>query len=242
MSHENIMRLWNAAVTLGGLRPRFKIIAKTSDYTVTPNEFGSVFTTRGAAAAVTFTLPAAGSTNKGDWVLFTNVADYNMVVSGADEGLVVFNNLTADNIGFGTPSELIGGTLLAISDGTSWIVLPLASETQTLVIDSSPTSTATSTATATATTTATATATATTTSTATSTATSTGTATQSATMTMSTTGTDTASETATVSATRTSTASPTATATSTSTATATATTTSTSTSTATSTATATATP
>ena len=139
MSHENIMRLWNDCVAYGVLRPKLKVIVKTADYTVTPDDYGSVFTTRGGSAGVTFTLPAAGDTNTGEWALFVNVADYNMIVSGADEGLVVFNNLTADNIGFGTTSEKIGGTLLAISDGTSWIVLPLATETQTLVIDSSPT-------------------------------------------------------------------------------------------------------
>jgi hypothetical protein len=151
MSYENIMRLWNDCCTLGGsVRPKLNTIVKTSSYTVTPLDYGSVFTSRGATCAVTFTLPAAGSSNSGDWALFVNVADQNMFVAGPDEGLVVFNDLTADNIGFATTSEKIGGMLLAISDGTSWIVLPIATETQTVNIgtaaSSSPSHTASRTA------------------------------------------------------------------------------------------------
>ena len=146
MSHENIMRLWNDAVSGGMVRPKLRIINKTASYTVTLSDFGSVFMTRGATSAVWFTLPAASAVNKGNWCLFVNVADVSMWVEGADEGLVVFNNLTADNIGFGTASEKIGGALLAISDGTSWLVMPIAEEAQTVTIDTSSTSTATATA------------------------------------------------------------------------------------------------
>lgn len=132
MSHENILRLWNDAVTGGRVRPLVRIINKTANYTVTPDNFGSVFTTRGATSQVTFTLPAASAENKGHWNLFINVADQAMFVAGADGGLVIFNNLTADNIGFSTSGELIGGMFVAISDGTSWIVLPIGTETQTV--------------------------------------------------------------------------------------------------------------
>ena len=94
MSSENTMRMWNDCVDGGRTRPKLNIIVKTASYTVTPNDFGSVITTRGAGGAVTFTLPAAGSTNNGEWVLFVNVADQNMIIAGADEGLVTFNDLT----------------------------------------------------------------------------------------------------------------------------------------------------
>ena len=136
MSDENIMRLWNDCSEGGRVRPKLNIIVKTASYTVTSNDFGSVFTTRGALAAVTFTLPAASSTNNGEWVLFVNVANQNMLVAGADEGLVVFNDLTADSIAFQTGSEKIGGAFLAISDGTSWAVVPIATETQTVTVAS----------------------------------------------------------------------------------------------------------
>ena len=95
-----------------------------------------MFTTRGATGAVTFTLPSAGSTNEGDWVLFVNVADQNMIVAGADEEIVCFNDLTADSIAYQTSSEKIGGAFLAISDSSSWAVLPLSQETQTVTVAS----------------------------------------------------------------------------------------------------------
>src|SRR5574343_1096267 len=111
MSHENIMRLWNEASVGGMVRPKLRIINKTSNYTVTPNDSGPVFTTRSASAQVTFTLPAASAVNKGNWNLFVNTADVGMFVAGASGGLVIFNDLTADNIGYSTSGELIGGTL-----------------------------------------------------------------------------------------------------------------------------------
>ena len=136
MSHEDTMRLWNGCVTLGRIRPKFKIVVKTSSYTITADDFGTVFTTRGATGAVTFTLPSAATTNNGEWVLFANVADQNMIVAGADEEIVTFNDLTADSIAYQTASEKIGGAFLAVSDGTSWIVLPIAQEAQTVTVAS----------------------------------------------------------------------------------------------------------
>jgi hypothetical protein len=131
------MRLWSDGSVKGLERPRLNITIKTASYTITPDDFGKVFTTRGATAAVTFTLPAAVTVNKGNWVLFVNIADQNMIVAGSDENLVVFNDATADTIAFQTSSEKIGGGFLAVSDGTSWCVMPLASETQTVTVGSS---------------------------------------------------------------------------------------------------------
>jgi len=128
------MRMFNDAMTGGNVRPKLKITAHTASYTVTPADFGSVLTTRGAGGAVTFTLPAAVAANKGEWVLFVNVANQNMIVAGADEGLVVKNDLTADSIAYQTSSEKIGGAFLAVSDGTSWAVMPLAEESQTVTV------------------------------------------------------------------------------------------------------------
>ncbi|MHC4705103.1 MAG: hypothetical protein ACYTFQ_31525 [Planctomycetota bacterium] len=134
MSFENIMRLFNDCSRLGVERPKFGILTKTASYTMTRADFGKVVVTRGATGAVTFTLPAAASTNKGWWALFFNAADQNMIVAGPDEGLTVFNDLTADSISFTTSSEKIGGTILAVSDGTKWDCVPLATETQTITV------------------------------------------------------------------------------------------------------------
>lgn len=95
-----------------------------------------VYSTRGATGAVTFTLPAVAD-NAGKWCLFINAADQNMIVAGPDEGVLTFNDLTADSIAFQTTSEKIGGMFLAICDGTSWCVAPIATETQTVTVASS---------------------------------------------------------------------------------------------------------
>lgn len=134
MSFENIMRLWNDCSKWGVERPKLGIVVKTSSYTMKPADFGKVFTTRGATGAVTFTLPAASAVNKGSMCLFWSVADQNMIVAGPDEGLTVFNDLTADSISFTTSSEKIGGAILALSDGSTWLCAPLATETQTVTI------------------------------------------------------------------------------------------------------------
>lgn len=115
---------------------RCKVVAKTADYTVTASDMGKIFTTRGATGAVTFTLPAASTQLQGAVVEFYNVADQNMTVAGADEELVAFNDLTADSIAYSTSSEKIGGGFRAVCDGTSWIVVPLATETQTVTVAS----------------------------------------------------------------------------------------------------------
>jgi hypothetical protein len=60
-----------------------------------------------------------------------------MTVAGQDEEIVSINDLTADSVSFQTSSEKIGGGFRAVCDGTSWIVVPLATETQTVTVASS---------------------------------------------------------------------------------------------------------
>jgi hypothetical protein len=91
-------------------------------------------TTRGAGGEIVFTLPAAAQSRQGAMVWFFNVADQNMKISGVDGELVVKNDLTANDVSFETSSEKIGGGFLAVCDGTSWIVVPLAEETQTMTV------------------------------------------------------------------------------------------------------------
>ena len=148
MSDENIMRMWNDCSVGGNVRPRLKTTVKTASYTITAADFGTVFTTRGGSG-VTFTLPAVQTIYDGEVIIFLNVADYDMTVDGTDGELVVFNNLTGNSLGFMTTSEKIGGAMLAICDGTSWIVLPLGTETQTISVDTSPSATVSSTPSAT---------------------------------------------------------------------------------------------
>jgi hypothetical protein len=57
-----------------------------------------------------------------------------MIVAGTAGELVYFNDLTANSVAFSTTSEKVGGTFLAISDGTSWIIVPIVMESQTVTV------------------------------------------------------------------------------------------------------------
>lgn len=126
----------NELKPVGDLHNMNIVTAKTTAYTITTADFGKIFTTRGNAGSLTFTLPAA-SGNSGAVVEMYNVAGQTMIVAAADEEMVTFNDLTADSIEYSTASELIGGGFRCICDGTSWIVVALISaEAQTITVNS----------------------------------------------------------------------------------------------------------
>ena len=113
---------------------KFKVTAKTASYTVTLNDSGTLFTTRGATANVVFTLPAVASAT-GCMYRFFNAVDFNMTITSA-EGTTIMckNNAGASSIAFSTTSEKIGASCKVISDGTSWLALITSDETTTLTI------------------------------------------------------------------------------------------------------------
>jgi len=95
------------------------VTAKTSDYTVTAAESGTIFTTEGAGGAVVFTTPAVGD---GLHYWFVNAEDQTMTVTaGAADTMVTFNDVAADSVGFATTSEKVGGAIFIVSDGTKWM-------------------------------------------------------------------------------------------------------------------------
>lgn len=94
--------------------------ACTADTTVTYAENNTFFTTRGAAGAVAFTLPALPL--KGLRYGFYNAADQTMSVvsAGSADNITLGNDLTADSMVYSTASELIGNFAEIIGDGTGW--------------------------------------------------------------------------------------------------------------------------
>lgn len=101
----------------------YQTIPKATSYTVVAGtDSGTHFTTRGAAGAVTFTLPAVA---KGNRFRFTNEVDQNMTVTGPASTLVTFNNAAATSVAVSTASQKIGATfdIVANDNGTKWIVL-----------------------------------------------------------------------------------------------------------------------
>lgn len=112
-----------------------QVVAKAADYTVLPADNNRIFTTRGAAGAVNFTLPTLA---RGLRFRFFNEAGQNMTVTAAAaDTMVVFNDLAADSIAFATASELIGGAIevVANDNASKWLVfVNLGAETQTPTI------------------------------------------------------------------------------------------------------------
>ena len=108
----------NPQASLGELRT---VTAKTSDYTVTAVESGTIFTTEGAGGAVNFTLPSQGA---GLHFWFMNAENQNMTItSDTADTLVTFNDVAADSIAFSTSNEKVGGAAFVFSDGTKWMAM-----------------------------------------------------------------------------------------------------------------------
>lgn len=119
--------LGGAVSSTGGFdAPRLESIsAKTAAYTVLLSDWGKTFTTRGATAAVTFTLPAVTNATAGIWFRFYNVSAYGMVIasSGSSDNIVGRNDATADSLTCTTTSLMIGACIRVIWDGTGWLSL-----------------------------------------------------------------------------------------------------------------------
>ena len=109
------MALWRNALE--------KITAKVAAYTLTPNDFGTTFTNRGATASVTFTLPAVADLPTGWWVRFYGVVNAGMVIAsnGSADNISSLNDDAADSITMTTNSLAIGASVHLVWDGTRWL-------------------------------------------------------------------------------------------------------------------------
>lgn len=108
----------------GYLQPVQRIVAKTADYTVLVTDAcGTLFTTRGAAGAVNFTLPLTGNgLPAGWWVEFLNLVDQNMTITGGvADTLIADGDLTSDSVAASTASHKIGARVKVTWDGTAFI-------------------------------------------------------------------------------------------------------------------------
>ena len=124
--------LMNNVVGAMGKHRRGPIVAKTANYAVTQDDSGTIFTTRGAGSAVTFTLPAKAA---GLHYLFVNAVNQNMqVTADVVNTMVAFNNTTTcDGVIFSTSGAKTGAAVMVICDGTDWIAIPQCNNTMTLV-------------------------------------------------------------------------------------------------------------
>ncbi len=120
------MALWRNALA--------KILAKVASYQVKGEDFGTTFTTRGATAAVTFTLPPVADVQAGWWCEFFNVSATGFVIasSGSADNIVALNDAGADSITVSTTSLIIGAYVRVIFDGTGWLAIRGAGNTYTV--------------------------------------------------------------------------------------------------------------
>ena len=120
MSAQNVQRL----NTAGGAD--LTIIEAPASRTVTDAELNSMFTNRGSVGAVVLTLPSAVG-RKGRWVRVMGIVDETFGFTSAVSGqLISKNDASADSANMATAGDQIGSMIEAISDGTSWIVYPIA--------------------------------------------------------------------------------------------------------------------
>lgn len=106
---------------LGFLRVVRSVVAKTANYQILASDgSGTLFTTRGSAGAVTFTLPVPAAQLSGVVFEFLNTVDQNMIVSAGAGKAVTFNNAAAASLAASTAGQKIGAVIRAYCDGTSW--------------------------------------------------------------------------------------------------------------------------
>ena len=102
-----------------------KVNALTANTTLNTDHFGGIITNRGAAGAVTLTLPAVTAALSGAWFEYRGVANQNVTVAAAANTLIALNDATATSLAFSTANEKIGAHGSFFCDGTSWFASAL---------------------------------------------------------------------------------------------------------------------
>lgn len=149
MANGNIFALWNRLTgrqqtaeidpTTNGLIVRAfqsfiqaAVSAKTANYTVgsvATDVIGTIFTNRGAAGAVTFTLPAP---TQGQYYFFSSVVAQTMTISAGSAIAISINNAACTSIAFSTASQQIGSLAVAWADGANWHLDNLSNNVATI--------------------------------------------------------------------------------------------------------------
>lgn len=105
----------------GGLK--LNVVQKTANYTIlsASDPSSTVFTNRGAASTITYTLPAAAANLAGVYYDFvTIVAQIITVATPVADTLISDNDAAADSL---STTARIGVSLRLYCDGTSWVAV-----------------------------------------------------------------------------------------------------------------------
>lgn len=108
-----------------------RIVGKAANYSpnAATDRSGTVFTTKDATGAVTFTLPTPGRGYLGWEYSFASVRDQTLTVQGTTAGdLCTFNNAAASSVAASTGGQKIGARIVAICVETvagtfKWLVV-----------------------------------------------------------------------------------------------------------------------
>ena len=120
MGDRNILRLLNSAMKTGD-NLVLPVKAITADATLEPKDYNKLLTNRGAGDTVVLTLPDPVSANSGMAVMFACIASEIVEIKSTTAGkCVAGGNAAADE----------GEIIVAISDGTSWIISSTAAVTK----------------------------------------------------------------------------------------------------------------
>ncbi|MCK5847615.1 MAG: hypothetical protein KAH01_00285 [Caldisericia bacterium] len=111
---------------------KFNVVAKVAAYTCKVKESGTWFTTEGATAAVTFTLPAvADSDNVVYW--FYSAEDFAMTIAAPAGTMVAGNGATSTSIAFDQSTQIIGTGAMVVCDGSLWYAFPIRGQGDNVV-------------------------------------------------------------------------------------------------------------
>jgi hypothetical protein len=103
--------------------PKMNVKPKSASYTIVAADdpSGTIFTNRGAAGTITFTLPAPSQALEGVYYdFYTVVAQIIAVATATVDTLITHADATADDL---RTSAAIGVALRVVCDGTSWIAV-----------------------------------------------------------------------------------------------------------------------
>jgi len=119
----------NGFLDAGGGRKMSPPKAKTADYTIVTgtDPSATLFTNRGATAAVIFTLPAPVAALAGVFYDFLGIADFGISAKTATaDTMVILNDIAGKQVGAVGAATLIGAYFRCICDGTQWIGVGLS--------------------------------------------------------------------------------------------------------------------
>ncbi len=102
-------------------------VTKTGAYSVLESDSGTIFTTIGASASVTFTLPTLIA---GLHYWFICCEDEDLVVASASANeMVLDNTVVGESVTFGTTTEQIGQAVYVVCDGSKWFCFMMLAQT-----------------------------------------------------------------------------------------------------------------